>query len=104
MTPAEAFIAAVRHHQAGQLAEADRLYGAVLAAEPGHAHALHLRGALAHAAGRHQDAVDLITRALARDEQPDFHHNIGLALSALGRRRDAAGHWARAVAINPDHA
>jgi tetratricopeptide (TPR) repeat protein len=94
----------VRHHQAGQLAEADRLYGAVLAAEPSHAHALHLRGALAHAVGRHQDAVDLIARALARDEQPDFHHNIGLALSALGRRRDAADHWARAVAINPNHA
>jgi Flp pilus assembly protein TadD len=104
MTPAEAFVAAVRHHQAGQLAEADRLYGAVLAAEPTHAHALHLRGALAHAAGRHQDAVDLIGRALAREEQPDFHHNIGLALSALGRRREAADHWARAVAINPGHA
>ena len=104
MSSRRAFIAAVRHHQAGQLAEADRLYGAVLAAEPSHAHALHLRGALAHAAGRHQDAVDLIARALARDEQPDFHHNIGLALSALGRRRDAADHWARAVAINPNHA
>ena len=104
MTPAEAFVAAVRHHQAGQLAEADRLYGAVLAAEPTHAHALHLRGALAHAGGRHQDAVDLIERALAREEQPDFHYNIGLALSALGRRREAADHWARAVALNPDHA
>ena len=104
MTPAEAFVAAVRHHQAGQLAEADRLYGAVLAAEPTHAHALHLRGALAHAAGRHHEAVDLIGRALAREEQPDFHHNIGLALSALGRRREAADHWARAVALNPNHA
>jgi SAM-dependent methyltransferase/Flp pilus assembly protein TadD len=102
MTPAEAFIAAVRHHQAGRLAEAERLYGAVLAAEP--THALHLRGALAHAAGRHHEAVDLIGRALAHEEQPDFHHNIGLALSALGRRREAADHWARAVAINPDHA
>ena len=104
MTPAEAFVAAVRHHQAGQLAEADRLYGTVLAAEPAHAHALHLRGALAHAGGRHQDAVDLIERALAREEQPDFHYNIGLALSALGRRREAADHWARAVALNPNHA
>jgi SAM-dependent methyltransferase/Flp pilus assembly protein TadD len=104
MTPAEAFVAAVRHHQAGQFAEADRLYGAVLAAEPAHAHALHLRGALAHATGRHQEAVELIGRALARDEQPDFHYNIGLALSALGRRREAADHWARAAALNPNHA
>ena len=40
MTPAEAFNAAMRHHQAGQLAEAERLYAQVLAAEPGHLHAL----------------------------------------------------------------
>ena len=104
MTPAEAFVAAVRHHQADQLAEADRLYDPVLAAEPTHALALHLRGALAHAAGRHQEAVDLIGRALAHEEQPDFHCNIGLALSALERRREAADHWARAVALNPNHA
>jgi hypothetical protein len=48
LTPAEAFVAAVRHHQAGQLADADRLYAQVLAAEPNHAHALHLRGAALH--------------------------------------------------------
>ena len=52
MTPADAFAAAVRHHQAGQLADADRLYAQVLAAEPSHAHALHLRGALALSTGR----------------------------------------------------
>jgi SAM-dependent methyltransferase/Flp pilus assembly protein TadD len=105
MTPAEAFVAAVRHHQAGQLADADRLYAQVLDADPNHAHALHLRGALALTAGRHDDAVALIGRALALDgQQPDFHYNLGLALSARGQRREAAEHWARAVALNPSHA
>lgn len=98
-------MAAVRHHQAGQFAEADRLYGQVLAAEPRHVHALHLRGALAHAAGRNGDAVALIGRAIALDAQvPDFHYNIGLAFWALNRRQEALDHWKRAVALNPSFA
>jgi len=103
MRPAEAFVAAVQHHQAGQFAEADRLYRKVIAAEPNHVHALHLRGALAHAAGRNEEAVELIGRALALNEQvPDFHYNVALALWALGRRPDAMNHWTRAVALNPN--
>jgi tetratricopeptide (TPR) repeat protein/2-polyprenyl-3-methyl-5-hydroxy-6-metoxy-1,4-benzoquinol methylase len=104
MTPAEAFNAAMRHHQAGQLAEAERLYAQVLAAEPGHLHALTLSGALAHMAGRSEDAVNLFGRALAINEQPDFHYNIGLAKWALGKRTEAMAHWESALALNPDFA
>src|ERR1043166_159949 len=104
MTPAEAFNAAMRHHQAGQLAEAERLYAQVLATEPGHLHALVLSGALAHMAGRNDDAVALFSRALAINEQPDGHYNIGLAKWALGQRTDAMTHWERALALNPDFA
>jgi len=102
MTPAEAFNAAMRHHQAGQPAEAERLYAQVLAAEPGHLHALMLSGALAHMAGRNEEAVGLFGRALAINEQPDFHYNIGLAKWALGQRAEATAHWERALALNPD--
>ncbi len=104
MTPADAFNAAMRHHQAGQLAEAEQLYAQVLAAEPGHLHALVLSGALAHMAGRNEDAVTLFGRALAINEQPDFHYNIGLAKWALGQRAAAVTHWERALALNPDFA
>jgi Flp pilus assembly protein TadD/SAM-dependent methyltransferase len=105
MPAADTLAAAVRHHQAGQLDEADRLYRKVLAADPKNAHALHLRGALAHAAGRNEDAVKLIGRALAVNEQmPDFHYNIALALWALGRRAEAIAHWTRTVALNPSFA
>ena len=48
--------------------------------------ALMLSGALAHMAGRNEDAVGLFGRALAINEQPDFHYNIGLAKWALGQR------------------
>src|ERR1044072_5853448 len=104
MTPADAFNAAMRHHQAGQLGEAEQLYAQALAAEPGHLHALVLSGALAHMAGRNDDAVTLFGRALAINEQPDFHYNIGLAKWALGQRREVITHWERALALNPDFA
>ncbi len=104
MTPAEAFAAATRHHQAGQFADAERLYAQVLAAEPGHLQALVLSGALAHMAGRNEDAVERFGRAIAIAEQPDFHYNIGLAKWALNRRAEATEHWRRAVALNKNFA
>src|SRR3954469_17498279 len=102
MKPSETLAVAMRHHQAGQLADAARLYARVLAAEPGHLQALTLSGALAHGAGRNEEAVALFGRALAINEQPDLHYNLGLAKWALGRRSEAVTHWARAVALNPD--
>ena len=106
MTSSSDILAAgFRHHQEGQFAEADRLYAQVLAAEPQNAHALHLRGALAHAAGRNEDAVELICRAIALDGKvPDFHYNLALALWALDRRAEAIRHWVRAIALNPNFA
>jgi tetratricopeptide (TPR) repeat protein/SAM-dependent methyltransferase len=105
MTPSSQLVAAVRHHQAGQFAEADRLYREAIAVDPADMHALHLCGVLAHQTNRNDEAVELIGRAIALDERvPDFHYNIGLALWALDRRQEATAHWARAVALNPDHA
>src|SRR6185295_1919130 len=105
MTPSNQLVAAVRHHQAGQLEAADRLYREAMAANPNDVHALHLCGVLAHQTGRNDEAADLIGRAIALDDRvPDFHYNIGLVLWALGRRQDAMTHWTRVVAVNPDHA
>jgi protein O-GlcNAc transferase len=60
---------AVRHHQAGRLNEAERLYREVLQADPRHADALHFLGVLAHQAGRNDVAVDLIDKAIAQNSR-----------------------------------
>src|SRR5437868_6269460 len=104
MTPAEALNAAMRAHQGGQLAQAEQLYGQVLAAEPKNLQALVLAGALAHMGGRNAEAADLFGRALAISEQPDLHYNVGLARWALGQRAEATAHWSRALALNPNFA
>jgi len=61
------FAAGLAHHQAGRLAQAETLYRETLALEPDHADALHLLGVLASQIGRHDVAVELIDRAIARD-------------------------------------
>src|SRR5579862_9058643 len=80
------FSAALAHHQAGRLAQAETLYRETLALKPDHADALHLLGVIASQVGQHDVAADLIERAIAHDpKSPAYHSNLGLALAALQR-------------------
>ena len=89
------------HHQAGRLAEAERIYRQVLAQQPNHADALHLLGVLAVQAGRLDAAVELIRRAIRL--KPDLagaHVNLGNVLKEHGETRRghrvlSAGHSAQ---------
>ncbi len=90
---------ATEHHRAGRTAEAERLYREVLASAPGQPDALHLLGVIALQGGRAAEAVDLIGQAVAGDAgSPLLHANLGHALHAVGRTREAALSFARALA------
>ena len=52
MTIEQAMQTAIRHHQAGRLAEAEGIYLQILDRQPGHAQALELLGALNLQRGR----------------------------------------------------
>lgn len=91
---------ATEHHRAGRTAEAERLYRDVLDASPGHPDALHLLGVIALQSGRAEEAVDRIAQAVAGDDgSPLFHTNLGHALHACGRQREAALSFARALSL-----
>ncbi|WP_372399211.1 tetratricopeptide repeat protein [Azospirillum sp. HJ39] len=91
---------ATEHHRAGRTAEAERLYRDVLDASPGHPDALHLLGVIALQSGRAEEAVDRIGQAVAGDDSsPLFHANLGHALHACGRQREAALSFARALTL-----
>lgn len=105
MDTRQLFAAALAHHQAGRLAEAEATYRQVLSVSPDHVDSLHLLGVAATQSGRHDEAIGLIGRAIAlkATPAPQFHSNIGLAYRSLGARAQAIEHFQRAVALKPDY-
>ena len=99
----DAFDAALRCHREGRLAEAARLYQAILAQWPDDARCLHALGLLRSQEGYVEEAVDWLRRAVAQD--PDFagaYADLGVLFQKLGRLEEAAAAYARAVALNAD--
>ena len=102
---AELLAAGQRHHQAGQLAEAEGCYRKILAIDQNHCDSLHRLGVIAHQAGKSDMAADLIGKAIAlNDRMPAFHNSLGLVFGALGRREQAVVHFRRALVLNPEFA
>ena len=96
---------AVHHHKAGDLPKAEGIYQQILQADPSQPVALHLLGVIAHQVGKHDTAVDLITKALAI--KPDFaeaHNNLGNVLKERGNLDEAVASFHKALAIQPDYA
>lgn len=88
--------------RSGQLAQAERLYRQILAADPQHADALHMLGTLAHQAGQAQLAIDLIRQAIAqRPDQAAFHNNLGEVLRLQGQVQPAEASYLRALQLEP---
>ena len=74
----EALALAIQYHQSGRLQAAEQIYRQILQAEPNHVDAIHLLGMIAHQAGQHGIAVELIERAIRlQGNVPVFHNNLG---------------------------
>jgi tetratricopeptide (TPR) repeat protein len=92
-------------HQAGRLDEARERYDAVLAADPDHFDALHLKGVACIQAGQLMRGAELIERATRiRPLVAAAHGNLANALNGLGRHEDALASCDRAIALTPDYA
>ncbi len=99
------FDEAFGHHRAGRLAEAERLYRQVLAAEPDHAASLHWLGVLAHQTGDYEKAIELVGQAIAIEgDIALYHSNLGNALRRLKRLDKAAAAGGRALELDPSYA
>ncbi len=98
----ETFALALRHHQSGRLAEAERGYREILHVQPGHADSLHLLGVLALQTGNPEPALELIQRAVAlRPDGAVYRNNLGQVLERLGRIEDAARAYEAAIELDP---
>ena len=105
MKPAAArVVAALEHHAAGRLAEAEALYREALAEEAHNVDALHFLGVIALQRGAPNEAIDLISQALARNPaNAPACNNLGLALAKVGRHAEALRATLRALALQADY-
>jgi predicted O-linked N-acetylglucosamine transferase (SPINDLY family) len=90
-------------HQAGRLADAERLYVKSLQMDNDLYPALHLMGVLRLQQGRGAEALPYIQRALS--VQPNASEtltNCGIALEGLGRYSEALEAFGRVVNLNPN--
>jgi tetratricopeptide (TPR) repeat protein len=85
------------------LDEAALLYQRILDAEPDNVGCLFHQGLIAQQQGRHDDALLLLNRAVARNgKHPGIHDTLGTSFLAVGRLTDAIASHRRALAIKPD--
>ena len=108
----EAIQSAFEHHQAGNFAAAEPLYRSVLQDDPENLNGLHLLGLLLHQLGRPEEALVLLEAAAALLDRTGnveaahaaVYNNLGNALRAVGRGRDARDCYDRGVRLDPDSA
>lgn len=97
------FTRAYAAHRDGRLVDAERDYRAAIEANPDHTDALHLLGVLRHQQGRHEEAADLVGRAVAlRPNDAALQLNLGNALKALGRLDGAIERFRNALTLAPE--
>jgi protein O-GlcNAc transferase len=105
MTTDKTLQLAAQHHQAGRLAEADRLYQQVVHRAPQNAKALHSWGVLHAQAGRFDKAGELIRQAVKIDpRKAEYYCDLGNVLAASGERDKATEMYRHAVRLKPDFA
>lgn len=97
------FKSAIGHHQAGQLEQAEDLYGKILKNAPNHSDAAHMLGILACQRGNPHVGADLIGKAISINPHvPAYHSNMGNVLCVLGQPEEAATCCRRAIELKPD--
>ena len=102
MTTADLLAAALQHHRAGQLPQAESLYRELLSQSPNHPDGLHLLGMLAMQSGHAPAAIELISRALSvAPNTAGYLNSLGNAFNNADRIEESAQAFERALAIDP---
>jgi len=101
--PAAEYRAATAHFTAGRLDQAATAAKAILDRDPDHAGALHLAGIAELRRANHRGGAELLQRSIAiAPDSASTHNNLGIALSALGKKGEAIDSFRRAVTLDPN--
>jgi predicted O-linked N-acetylglucosamine transferase (SPINDLY family) len=101
----EPFQLALRHAQAGRLADAIELLRQITELQPTNVSALNNLGVCYRQFGHSDAAIEQFRRALAvAPDRPHVWNNLGNALRGQGRLDDASSAYEHALAIEPENA
>ena len=88
-------------HQQGKLADAETIYREILALLPDHFGALHLLGVIALQTQHPQQAFDLISKAIGKNDNHAIAHcNLGNTLLDLKRPNEALACFEKAISLD----
>ena len=93
---------AVRHHQAGNMNQAEQLYRQILNADSSHYIALHHLGVLAFQVGRSDIALAHFIEVLRL--KPDYaegYNSLGIAQREQGKLEEAIANWQTSLRLQP---
>ena len=93
-------------HGAGRLEEAKKAYEDIRRRAPNNTGVMHFLGVVAHQQGDSDQAIELMTKAIEKDDGVYyFHGNLGEVYRSLGRFEEAIACCRRALdiyGVNPD--
>lgn len=97
--------AAVGHHQAGRLDEAESLYRSVIEKVPEQPDALHLLGVVHLQKGENSTAEELIRKAInLSPDNAEYHNNLGNVLYGKGKPDEAEESFREALRLDANSA
>ena len=95
---------ALKHHQAGEMDEAEALYRKAIKMRPNYPDALHLLGFLCHDRNQNEEAIEWMRKAIAADpKQPLFHSNLGTIFGSMGEQDKAILCYQKALKLQPKY-
>jgi tetratricopeptide (TPR) repeat protein/2-polyprenyl-3-methyl-5-hydroxy-6-metoxy-1,4-benzoquinol methylase len=102
MAVAESLHRAIKHHEAGEIEQAEALYREIVRIDPAHADALHLLGVAAHQKSDHPTGVHFIRQAIAKSGGSALYYsNLGACYRSLGRNDEAIAAFREALRLHP---
>ncbi len=102
---ARSFEHALALHRQGRRDEAKLIYDAILAADPHHCDALHLRGVLRYQQGEGAEGLRLVAAALrVQPRSADVLSSYGVILDALKRHEEALASFDKVLAMRRNDA
>jgi tetratricopeptide (TPR) repeat protein len=94
---------ALSYQNAGDTAQAEKIYKSILSVVPQYPDALHLLGLVFHQQGATETAIAYIEKALQTTTTSfeGFHNSLGECYRVLGRLEDATAQFEKALSLNP---